>query len=103
MRSSVVALALLMTACRSVGTAATPSAEPAPDLSGTWELSAGTAVPIVEDHPITLTLSASELSGISACNQYFGRLSIDGGSISIDGLGGTDMVCEPPVMAAEKA
>jgi heat shock protein HslJ len=96
-----VAIALLLAACRSAGAVPTPTSEPDMDLAGTWGLISGTDVPIVEDHPITLTFTGSDIGGISACNHYGGRVSLDGGSFSIAELGMTDMACEPAVMAAE--
>jgi heat shock protein HslJ len=103
MRTSVVAIALVLAACGGGGGAApTASAEPDLDLTGSWELTAGTGVPIVEDYPITLSFTGSDVGGISACNQYGGQVSLAGGEFSIEGLGGTDMACEPAVMAAEQ-
>ncbi len=107
MRHATLAIALLLTACGSAGTAPTapPSATGAGelDLDGTWQLTAGTDVPIVDDYPITLTFTGSEVGGTSACNEYGGRVARAGGTFSIGELGGTDMACKGDVMAAEAA
>lgn len=103
MRSSVVVIALVLAACRPTGAVPTPSAVGEIELAGPWELIAGTDVPIVDDHPITLTFTGSDVGGVSACNQYGGRVSLEGGSFTIAELGMTDMGCEPAILAAEEA
>ena len=62
--------------------------------SGTLE---GAAIPIVDDHPITLTFDPDleEAGGVSACNNYFGGYTISGAEISFSDLGQTMMACEP--------
>ncbi len=96
-----IALAvLLLAACASPGATPTPAAEL--DLEGSWELTAGTDVPIVDDYPITLAFTGSEFSGVAACNQYGGRVSLAGGDFSMSEMFKTDMGCEPDVLAAEE-
>lgn len=103
MRTSVVAIALLLAACGGGGGAApSASAEPELDLAGTWELTEGTGVPIVADYPITLSFTGSEFSGVAACNQYGGRVSLAGGDFSLSDLAMTAMGCELDVLAAEE-
>jgi heat shock protein HslJ len=109
----VVLVAALLAGCAAPGAPRTPEGTVMPDrsdtpaggvdLEGAWQLTAGTDVPIVEDHPITVSFSGTEFTGVSACNQYGGRVSIDGDSLSIDEIAGTDVGCEPPVLAAERA
>jgi len=70
-----------------------------PTLSD-WTLQSGAVdgaeLPIVADHPITLTFEADNaIAGSSACNSYFGGYTIDGAGISFTGLGSTMMACEP--------
>lgn len=96
-----VLVVVLLTACASPGGPPTPAGKL--EVDGTWQLTAGTNVPIVEEYPITLTFTGSEVAGTSACNQYGGRVSVADGGFSIQELFGTDMGCAPDVMAAEQA
>jgi heat shock protein HslJ len=95
---------LLVSACAEQGGEA-PSAPP---IAGEWELVEGTAegapLPMPPDVHATLVIADGELSGRSFCNLYSAtyRLGDDGG-LRIDGLGGTEMGCDPEVMAAESA
>jgi heat shock protein HslJ len=43
----------------------------------------------------------NSLDGRSFCNAYSGPYRIDGGVLVVEGLGGTEMGCDPAVMAAE--
>ena len=76
-----------------------------PTLSD-WALQSGTVdgvdIPIVEDHPITLTFENDGVAGSSACNSYFGGYTIDGADISFTDMGSTMMACEPQVMDSEQ-
>jgi putative lipoprotein len=67
------------------------------DLRGTsWQLvSYGEKKPL-EGKAATANFSASEISGSTSCNQYFGSYEIKGDQISIDGLGWTEMACLDP-------
>lgn len=105
----VLLLLLLVPTIAGCGAAAAPSApgEP-PGLSGTWKLEAGTGpggrIVVLEEHPITLAISESEVTGTAACNGYAARIdrAIAGG-VTIGELGMTAMGCEPDVMASEAA
>ena len=103
----MLAVAILLAACGSAGTPApSPSGEPF-DPEGSWQLTSGQAggaeIPIVDDHPITLTIEGSQIGGTSACNTYGGTLTVTDGRLEITDLGMTMMGCEEPVMAAEGA
>jgi heat shock protein HslJ len=86
---------------------AAPSVPDAFDPAGPWLLTEGVAdgqpVPIVDGTRITLEVDGTSVSGESACNQYFGQIVVQGGVVRIDGLGGTEMGCDEPVMASETA
>jgi heat shock protein HslJ len=98
---TILAVVVFLAACSSPGATPTPAGEL--DLEGSWELTGGTDVPIVDDFPITLAFTGSEFSGVSACNQYGGRVSVAGGDFSMGELFMTDMGCEAHVLAAEQA
>jgi heat shock protein HslJ len=99
-------LATLLAACSA---AASPSAEPFDpnDMLGSWQLEAGTsggaAIPIVDGHRITLTISGPEINGTSACNSYGGKMAAAGNEVRITEIGQTLMGCEDEVMASEAA
>jgi len=73
-------------------------------LNGSWQLVSGevdgTPVPVIETHPITLTIGEDAVGGTAACNSYFyaGSLPVSEGQ----GFGVTEMACAPPeTMEAE--
>lgn len=78
-----------------------------PDVTGDWELAGGTADGAALPQPpgarATLRLGDGEVGGTSFCNLYSASYRLSVSSFSVDGLGGTDMGCEPDVMAAESA
>lgn len=90
------------------GNAPSPSTSAAADPQGSWVLVSGTTpageIPIVDDHPITLTIEGSSIGGTAACNGYGGRLAATGAGVEIRDLAWTAMACMPDeVMAAEAA
>lgn len=106
-RLSLLGVALILAACGSAGTPPTsPSGDPF-EPQGSWELISGRVgdaeIPIVDDHPITLTIRGAEIGGTAACNSYGGRLTVNNGRLEIRDLGMTAMGCEEPLMAAEAA
>lgn len=86
---------------RSGGTPSSPTST----YDGTWELVEGRAsqgsIEITKRWRITLTIDGDQFGGLSACNHYGASATIEGSSISIDGVGGTEMGCHPDVMEAE--
>lgn len=97
-----LAFAVILAACGS----AEPSAGEV-DAEGNWRLiAAETAqgeVPIVDGHPITLTIDGSQFDGTAACNHYGGRLAARGGGVAFEDIAMTAMGCEAPVAASEAA
>ena len=98
--------ALLLAACGAPGGSSTPG--PGDEMvDGNWLLTAGRApagaVPIIEGHPITLTIGGTEVGGTAACNHYGGRLKLRGGRVSLEDVSMTAMGCEPEVVASEAA
>lgn len=97
----LLTVGLVVTAC--LGTDFADSVE------GAWELDAGSLdgepIPILDSHPITMTLEGDQISGKAACNSYGGRFLLDGNEFSIqEGLAWTEMACMPQeVMESEQA
>jgi heat shock protein HslJ len=79
----------------------------APSLAGEWALAGGTAggadLPLPLGAGATLEVDGQDLRGVAFCNQWFSSYRLDGSSISVDGLGSTEMACEEDVMTAESA
>ncbi|CAA9260689.1 MAG: hypothetical protein AVDCRST_MAG52-2864 [uncultured Blastococcus sp.] len=76
-----------------------------PDVAGEWDFAGGTAdgaeLPRPAGAQATLEIDREELRGVAFCNQYFASYRLDGSSFTLDGIGSTEMGCEPDVMAAE--
>lgn len=104
-RITILLLVLVIGACGSPGATPTPGAEL--DIEGSWQLTSGRtdagAVPIIDDHPITLTITGTQISGTAACNGYGGRLTMLDGRLTIEDLSMTLMGCEEPIAASEAA
>jgi heat shock protein HslJ len=88
------------------------SPSPDPSISGTltgsWILTKGTtptgAIPIMDDHPITLIIDANKVGGQAACNIYGGTVTIDGDAIHLSAMSMTEMACvDDEAMNAEGA
>jgi heat shock protein HslJ len=109
LRTVTVALAALLFAAACGSTPGTTPSEPpaALDPSGSWQLAQGTVdgqpIAIDADARVTLVIDGSSVGGESACNNYFGELTVVDGRVTIGGLGGTEMACAEPVMAIEAA
>ena len=57
---------------------------------------------LVRGHPVTLELEGKEMSGLAACNQYGGKVTIDGSAFSSGRLITTEIGCEPAIARAEQ-
>lgn len=101
----VTAVLLLVTTGCFGGAPASPTPSEPADLDGSWQLTSGQTsngdVPILDDHPITLTIRGSEIGGRAACNSYGGRAVAGAGGLRMDALSRTEMACQEPAMAAE--
>jgi heat shock protein HslJ len=108
---TILVLMLLLAACSAP--LAAPSAsqlvegDDGAGVEGTWLLTTGTngdgGVPIIDDHPITLTIEGTELSGVAACNRYGGRFTPVGDGVTVREIGMTAMGCEEAIAASEAA
>ncbi len=100
-RASALLVAVLFAAA-GCGEGTGPAA--GPDVTGQWHLVEGTADGVtLPSTGATLQLGNGEAGGVSYCNHYFGTYRLEGDSVAFEGLGGTEMGCEPDVMAAETA
>lgn len=118
---AIVFVALLAAACGADGSVASPgdvtstttqaqttSTTSASDLDvipadspvGDWLLVDG--IKLVDDFPITMSISDTTVGGRAACNSYGGTVVVDGSAISFDEFSWTEMGCEQPVMEAER-
>jgi heat shock protein HslJ len=113
LKTLLALLAVLLVACGGSSGTTPPSDPPAAtgpvatDPAGAWQLSAGSVdgQPLVlpVDRPVTFNIEGTSVSGQSACNHYFGELSVVGGRVTLTGLGGTEMACDEPTMTLEAA
>jgi heat shock protein HslJ len=101
---------IVVAACGASGSGTSPASSDPPaalDPQGPWQLvegqSGGQPLALIEDARITFIVEGSNVGGRSACNQYFGELTVVDGVVRIDGLGGTDMGCLGEVMDLEQA
>ena len=118
MKSTATAIfvLLLLTGC---GATATDGGSPPPgttgprpdtgapssgEFDGEWRLLSGQGpsgkVPIPRQ--VTLVVDGQTISGIAACNNYFGDAQIDGESFEVSGLGSTEMGCPGKRAVAEQ-
>jgi heat shock protein HslJ len=98
-RAALILVALLLAGCGS-GTGAGDG----PDVTGEWALVEGTADgAVLPSSGATLQLADGEAGGVSFCNHYLGTYRVSGNAVVFEGLGGTEMGCEPDVMTAERA
>jgi heat shock protein HslJ len=105
-RIATVFVLLATTACGAAGVS--PTSQPGGDPQGSWQLVALESpegpVPLLDDHPVTLTLEGSSVGGRAACNEYGGRIEGSGEGVTIADLAWTAMACMPDdVMGIEAA
>jgi heat shock protein HslJ len=102
-RAALLLTVLLLAGCA----AATGGGSPALDVAGDWQLVSGTTtagpLPQPDGGLATLTFDDGEAGGQSFCNHWFSTYTLDGDALRFDGIGGTEMACEPEIMAAETA
>lgn len=103
-RTAMTALVagLLLSACgEDVGRAADGGV----DLTGSWHLVSGRDADGSFDltgRSVTLVVEGDTASGTSACNHYSGDLEVEGDSVRLGGMSGTEMACEAAVMDLER-
>ncbi len=101
----IIAAVLTLVACGSEGPGG--SAQPGGSLTGEWTMAEATVdgepFDLSADRAVSLTVAGADVSGSSACNTYFGAVTVDGSAVQFTGLGGTEVACEEPLMALESA
>lgn len=102
-RAAMLVLAMLsLLSCRS---ATPPPPDTAADLLlGTaWSAQDIDGRPALAEPGSTMVIElGGRISGLAACNRYFGRIDLDAGSIAISQIGSTRMACAAPVMEQER-
>ncbi|SOD93981.1 META domain-containing protein [Blastococcus haudaquaticus] len=99
--------ALFLAAALALAACGGGSGTAAPGVVGEWEFAGGTAdgadLPRPAGARATLDLTGEEARGTAFCNHWFSSYRLDGSSFVLDGIGSTEMGCEPDVMTAESA
>ena len=74
------------------------------DLRGTWTAvnDVGAPVPIVKGSTVALTVEGTSLRATTGCNTLTGTVRVVDSTLVVDGLGGTEMGCEPNLMRQEE-
>lgn len=71
----------------------------ADSIEGSWQLTSGAIdgqeIPLVDGHPITMTLDGDQVGGTASCNSYGGTFELSGESIRFGDLAMTEMACFP--------
>jgi len=98
---AVKAACAVLTALLALAACAGRSAGSDPDVLGDWVLVSG--IPQPAGATATLVIEDDQVRGVSFCNHYSGSYTLDGDVLAVSGLGGTDMGCDPAVLAAETA
>ena len=84
---------------------------PVQALSGSWRLTSGSVdaqpLELQPDYPVTLTVDTLgghlSVGGQSACNHYGSDVTVDGSTLTLDGVSSTAMGCAEPVQSLENA
>ena len=72
-------------------------------LRGTWTAvnDVGAPAPVVEGSVVSLTFDGPALRVATGCNTLTGTVRVVDSTLVVDGLGGTEMGCEPALMRQE--
>lgn len=101
---------MLLAACGDATNPAAPAEDDgtAADPAGSWVLvDAQPTIEVPAGARVTLQVAREgdgwQVGGTAACNSYGGAVDIEGSAWRARGYAGTDMACEEPRMAAERA
>lgn len=99
--ATLVLAAMLLPGCQSASPA--PAAAIHPLIGTSWVARDIDGGAVLADVQSTFTVeSAERVSGRAGCNQYFGRVGLEAGSIAISRVGSTRMACAPALMDQER-
>ena len=102
---ATVVISLVLGACDT--SSPDPSGAGPVDMSGHWQMTSGTidgvVLALVDEAPITLSVTGTQISGRAACNQYGGEIVVEDGRTRFNLTSMTVMACAAPVMAGEAA
>lgn len=103
----VATVAVMVVAGACATSAPDPGGAGPVDVTGDWQMTSGTidgvALAVVDDSPITLSVTGTQISGRSACNHYGGEIIFQEGRPRFTLTSMTEMACAEPVMAVEAA
>jgi heat shock protein HslJ len=63
----------------------------------------GNEIPLLDDYPIILVVTESELRGMSACNQYWSEMQRDDGEIHLSNIRATAVDCGGAIQDSDDA
>ena len=74
------------------------------DLRGTWTAVNDVGAPssVVKGSSVALTFDGTSLRATTGCNTLTGTVGVVDSTLVVDGLGGTEMGCEPALMRQEE-
>ena len=102
---ATIALTVVLGACAT--SAPSPDGAGPVDVTGDWQMTSGTidgvVLAVLDDAPITLSVTGTQVSGRAACNQYGGEVTVQDGRPRFSLTSMTEMACPEPAMAAEAA
>ena len=102
---ATVVMSIVLGACDT--SAPDPSGAGPVDVTGHWQMTSGTidgvVLAVLDDAPITLSVTGTQISGRAACNQYGGEVTVEDGRPRFSLTSITEMACPEPAMAAEAA
>jgi heat shock protein HslJ len=101
---SHLVLFLVLFGCKAVSNGGVEDLNVIEKINNSWILASMKGIDVdvefVERKPqLNINTSENKVTGYSGCNNYFGKISVEGDSIKIGPLGSTMMAC--PTMQAE--
>jgi heat shock protein HslJ len=95
---------LLAIGCKTVNNAGLENLNEVNKISGSWIVTSIKGIDVNEEFKerkpqLNIDIAENKVAGYGGCNNYFGKISVEGDSIKIGPLGATMMAC--PTMQAE--
>ena len=101
MRRFLLLLALVLAGGCGEEEGGAAASAPLPDVP--WSLISGIDVAGWEAHAPSATFADGTVSGSNGCNRFTGPYTVDGDQLEIGQVAVTEMACEPPADAVERA